>query len=73
MFAIRNDIEEIYDYATMALAKSIKEKNPEKIHYWKERVIHLMGELNEVDKRIIEMTRAGSDDAENRPILYGTE
>jgi hypothetical protein len=60
-FAVRELISECYDQALNGLERSIAEKNAKRKEYWLERIIHLMSELNWIDKRILKLQATADD------------
>ena len=55
--AAREIIYSGFVQAKIGLELGGREGNSCRWHYWKERVIHFMKELNKIDKKIIELER----------------
>jgi hypothetical protein len=51
----RDLIDESFQYAVNRWEESIKENDPKQKQNWLERVLHLMNELNWIDKLIINL------------------
>lgn len=64
--ASRKIIEEIFNQAIVNWRRSVKDNNYSHNQQWLKIVAHLMGELNAIDKEIIENTRPIGDESTGR-------